>query len=81
MIAARMIPTMKTTNLVARVRIDPYDPVARRDLLLQLIALLRLRELPTAAARRRAYRRIPKGWGRVVGREMGQLIDDMLRVR
>jgi hypothetical protein len=38
----------------ARITIDPFDPVAKRDLTLRLIALLRLRDYATPAARRRA---------------------------
>jgi hypothetical protein len=57
------------------------DPVAKRDLTLMLIALLRLRDYSTPAARRRAYRRIPKQWGRAIRREMAGLIEALRRVR
>lgn len=64
----------------ARVWLDPFDPVAKRDLTLRLIALLRLRDYGTVAARRRAYRRIPGMWSRAIGREMAGLIADIRRV-
>jgi hypothetical protein len=66
-------------SLYARVRIDPFDPRAKLDLVLQLVGLARLAALPTPAARRRAYARIPKGFSRVIRREMDKLIADISR--
>lgn len=71
---------MSRRQLSARIVIDPFDPVAKRDLTLMLVALLKLRTLPTPAARRRAYRRIPKQWGRGLHREMAGLIEDIRRI-
>lgn len=65
----------------ARIYLDPHDPVAKRDLTLMLIALLRLRDYGTPAARRRAYGRIPKQWSRAIHREMTGLIADIKLLR
>lgn len=67
-------------SLSARVVMDPFNPVQHRDLTLDLIALLRLRDYGTPAARRRAYARIPHGpWGRARQRELARLIEDIKR--
>ena len=63
--------------LISRVRIDPHNPQAKADLFAQLVALCQISRLPTVAARRRAYRRIPKGWARSCRREMAGLIADI----
>lgn len=70
---------MNRRHLYARIKIDPHNPQQKVDLFMQLAALARLKALPTAAARRRAYRRIPKGWSRVIRREMDGLIRDIER--
>jgi hypothetical protein len=64
-------------QLFARVRIDPHHPQAKADLVRLLVALCQLSRLPTAAARRRAYRRIPKPFRRAMRREMSALIRDL----
>lgn len=61
----------------ASVTIDPHNPQAKADLFRLLVALCQLSALPTPAARRRAYRRIPKGFARAMHREMSALIRDI----
>ena len=64
-------------SLSARVHLDPHDPQAKADLTQLLIALCQLSRLPTAAARRRAYRRIPKLFALAIRREMDGVIRDL----
>lgn len=71
--------TFPLRSLFMVVKINRSDPQAKLDLVRQLVALRRLRELPTVAARRRAYRRIPKLFARAVCREMAAMTDDLRR--
>jgi len=72
--------TVPNRSLFARVRIDPHDPQAKIDLFRLLVALAQISQLPTPAARRRAYRRIPKGWARTIRREMEGMTRDLQRI-
>lgn len=67
----------------ARITIDLFSMKAKRSLVLDLIALLRLRawQVPPAV-KRRAWRRIPHGpWQRAIIAERAGLIEDIRRFR